>query len=133
MSKMHPEATCLEAVAWQVENHQGFVKAYMSSMRNSPIYNQHEDWKRTGRRLTTQSKLASSDGEEQGLKEGKVLLIAGEEDEAIIKDDIFADAMEAFEGNVVLQAVDAGHDFPITRAIDAVEMIWQFWSSGDGK
>jgi pimeloyl-ACP methyl ester carboxylesterase len=138
LSKSHPNLTVTSMVAWQVENHAGFVRAFMSSIRYAPVTEQHGDWKKIGERLTRQRKMAeesmvdvkdlAADG---GLREGKVLVIAGEKDEAIVVGEIFEDAGAAFEGNVVLKSVGAGHEFPITCSEEVVGLVWEFWN-GEG-
>jgi pimeloyl-ACP methyl ester carboxylesterase len=134
LSKAHPDLTVAKAVEWQVDTHAGFVRAFMSSIRYAPVTGQQEDWERIGRRLTSQKRAAEEsmidvrDVEGEGLREGKVLVIAGRKDEAIVEGEIFEDAKRAFEGNVVFKSVDAGHEFPITRSEEVVGIVWEFWS-----
>lgn len=48
LSKAHPHITVGSAVQWQVENHEGFVGSFISSMRFASITGRHEVWRRLG-------------------------------------------------------------------------------------
>ncbi|KAI9757723.1 MAG: hypothetical protein M4579_003348 [Chaenotheca gracillima] len=113
-------------VDWQIEHHQGFLGSFMSSIRFAPVTGQEDDWRRIGARLSAQK----GEGNELGLDQGKVLLVLGEKDLAIPKDEVRPDAVEALGGeeNVVVKVVDAGHELPITRSDELVGCIVEFWS-----
>jgi pimeloyl-ACP methyl ester carboxylesterase len=128
LSKSHPDVTIESAVSWQVDNHNGFVPAFMSSIRNGPITEQHDDWRIIGRRLTQQAAAGTKGPYEQGLEHGKVLIITGTEDVIIKKDEIVQDATAALEGNVAFKFIDAGHDAPIAKSQDVVRAISEFWN-----
>lgn len=129
LSKSHPDVTVAKAVAWQVQHHQGFVKAFMSSIRFAPVIEQKEDWGRIGTRLTVQNTNEASEKQEEGLQHGKVLIIVGKSDDAIVCDQLAEDATTVLEGNVEFQYTDAGHDFPITKSEEVKEYIWNFWNT----
>lgn len=126
-----------DAVRWQVAEHAGYVRAYISSLRYRPAKNQYEDWNRIGKCLTARKEAGDRKGDEstvlvgkegsfEALREGKVLVIAGEKDNGIIQDDIFEEASAAFEGNIELKSVDAGHELSITKPDEIVGIIWAF-------
>ena len=108
--------------------HQGFIKAFMSSIRYGPITSQHHDWTQIGHRLTAQNATTNKDVEDVGLQNGKVLIICGEQDSIIVKDELVEDATGVLQGNVQFKLVGAGHEFPITRTEDVVRYIVDFWS-----
>lgn len=128
LSKSHPDVTIESAVSWQVDHHNGFVPAFMSSIRHGPITEQHDDWRIIGRRLTQQAAAGTKGLSEQGLEHGKVLIITGTYDVIIKKDEIVQDATAALEGNVEFKFVDAGHDAPIAKSQDVVRAISEFWN-----
>jgi pimeloyl-ACP methyl ester carboxylesterase len=128
LSKSHPDITIEEAVSWQVDHHDGFVPAFMSSIRHGPITEQHDDWRILGRRLTEQAAAGTTGTPDQGLENGKVLIITGKDDVIIKKDELVADATAALEGNVVFRFIDAGHEAPILKGQDVVRCIAEFWN-----
>jgi pimeloyl-ACP methyl ester carboxylesterase len=128
LSKSHPDITIESAVSWQVDNHEGFVPAFMSSIRHGPITEQHDDWRVIGRRLTQQAAASADGSTDQGLEHGKVLIITGNDDVIIKKDEIVPDATAALEGNVVFSFIDAGHEAPIVKSQDVVRSISEFWN-----
>ena len=128
LSKSYPDVTIERAVSWQVDHHDGFVPAFMSSIRNGPITEQHDDWRMIGSRLTQQAAGGSKGSPDQGLENGKVLIITGNDDVIIKKAELVPDASAAFEGHVVFKFIDAGHEAPIVKSQDVVHAISEFWN-----
>ena len=124
LSKKHPGVTIESAVSHQVDHHAGFVGAFMSSIRNGPIIEQHALWRKIARRLTEQN----ASGSEGGLKNGKVLIILGQHDAIIKTNELVHDATEVLEGNVEFRYIDAGHEAPINHGDMVVDYIMEFWS-----
>jgi len=120
LSKVHPDITIQAAVAHQLDHHEGFVGAFMSSIRHGPIQNQHEYWRRIGQRLSDRNRRSNQ-------KPEKVLIIGGEHDAIIIMDELKEDAAEVLQDNVQFQFINAGHELPITKGEDIVKCIWDFW------
>lgn len=115
LSKSHPEITIEAAVNHQVENHQGFVAAFMSSIRYGPIQRQHHLWRCIG--------------EDFGQKKKDVLVILGRRDPIINVDETQQDATEVFGGKVQFVVMEAGHEAPVSKGPEAAEHIWTFWQS----
>jgi pimeloyl-ACP methyl ester carboxylesterase len=128
ISKSHPDITIEAAVSWQVDHHDGFVPAFMSSIRHGPITEQHDDWRVIGRMLTQQAAAGAGVSSNHGLEHGKVLIITGVDDVIIKKDELVADATAALEGHVVFNFIDAGHEAPIVKCQDVVHCIAEFWN-----
>ena len=100
----------------------------MSSIRFGPISNQHEEWRRIGQRLCAQNATTMDSVEEEGMQNGKVLIICGKDDPIIIKEELLDDATEVLgENNIRFETCDAGHELPITRSEELVGYIWDFW------
>jgi hypothetical protein len=127
LSRAYPNVTSPGAVNWQVRHHQGFVPAFMSSMRHAPILRekQLESWSRLGRFLTQRKQ--QQDKELPGLRHDKVLICCGVADTIIIKDDLIPDATAALEGNVQFRIFNAGHEFPSTKYEELAEQLVEFW------
>ena len=117
LSKKHPKVTIERAVSFQVDNHKGFVQAFMSSIRHGPIREQHKQWQRIGERLSQQDANGRNISPELGLEPGKVLVILGINDPIIKKDELMEDA------KVLLH----GHEAPVTKGGDVVRHIANFW------
>ena len=127
LSKSHPNITIQAAVNHQVLYHDGFVVAFMSSIRNGPISEQHDDWRRIGTRLTDLNRVGKN-GEALNLTKGKVLIISGSNDAIIKKDELREDATKVLEDNVVFNFVEAGHEAPVAQPGKVTELIWDFWN-----
>jgi len=100
----------------------------MSSIRYGPITAQDHDWTRIAQGLAAQNATTNRDVEDAGLQNGKVLIVCGEHDAIIVKEELMQDATRVLQGNVEFRLVDAGHEFPITRAGEVVGCIMGFWS-----
>ena len=118
LSKSHPDVTIESAVAHQVDNHNGFVSAFMSSIRYGPITRQHPLWQRIGQNMTSQGDNNMS----------KVLIVCGERDPIINRDELEEDAKAVFDGKLVFNVLPAAHDVPIVKGKDVVDCIWSFWT-----
>lgn len=110
--------------------HEGFIKSFISSLRYGPIVGQHADWRRIGERLSAQNASTEEKLAEQGLQNGKVLIICGSKDALIVRDELVADATEVLGAdNVKFEFFDAGHELPVTKGERIVNCIWDFWQS----
>lgn len=113
LSKKHPDITIEAAVNHQIDNHKGFVAAFMSSIRYGPIQRQHELWRRVGQSL--------------GAKGTKALIILGERDPIINAAEIQEDANEVLAGRTKFVIMDAGHEAPVAKGPETADHIWAFW------
>lgn len=116
LSRAYPHVTVPNAVYWQVNNHAGFVHAFMSSMRFGPILQQRQwdTWTRLGKYLAAQRGLPKEEQLANGLPSDKVLIMCGIHDAIIVKDELVPDASLALQGNVDFEYYNAGHEFPST-------------------
>ena len=119
LSRSHPDVTIEKAVAHQVDHHEGFVSAFMSSIRYGPIQSQHTLWQQIGERLSQHN---STTGDNR-----KVLIVSGDHDPIIDKEELREDASSVFGGNVDFNFISAAHDLPIVKSVDVVEAIWKHW------
>ena len=130
LSPRRPSVSVADAVAWQLQHHQGFLPAFISSIQHAPISNQHGHWRRIGARLARQREEPSPENTRQGLREGRVLLVLGADDDVVLADEVAADAREVLgAGFVEVAVLDGGHDVPVARADAVTDTISRFWSS----
>lgn len=113
LSEEHPDITIEEAVNYQVVNHEGFVPAFMSSIRYGPIQRQHELWRKLGQDLKAKGR--------------KALIVLGEKDPIIDCPEVQEDAQDVLDGRVEFVIMDAGHECPVARGPEVARHIWKFW------
>ena len=113
---------------WQLDNHPGYIKSFMSSVRYGPITGQHADWQRIAERLNAQKASGEEEHEREGLQNGKVLIIAGHKDAIVATDELVEDATVVLgENNVRFEFVDAGHDLAVSKSKEVLDLISTFW------
>ncbi|KPI39625.1 uncharacterized protein AB675_3351 [Cyphellophora attinorum] len=120
LSRKHPDVTIERAVVHQVDHHDGFVSAFMSSIRYGPIQNQHELWGRISAELAQRSSESGANA--------KLLIIAGDRDSIIDATELREDATAVFGDHLHFEVVSAGHDAPIVKAVEVSNLIWQSWN-----
>ncbi|KAI0160255.1 alpha/beta-hydrolase [Xylariaceae sp. FL1272] len=127
ISKTRPRTTVSSVVAWQVDNHQGFVDAFMSTIRQAPIYAPQEDWTKLATILEDRRSNSSGTHNLHGLQSGRILMVLGEDDGVIVRDETVQDAVAVLGSNGVEFAVLAGgHELPITNSEGVAEVIDTF-------
>ncbi|TGJ87293.1 hypothetical protein E0Z10_g1480 [Xylaria hypoxylon] len=134
ISKTRPHVTVSSVVAWQVDHHEGFVMAFMSTIRNAPIYAPQEDWKVLSKILEIRrhdSRTHASGAESvAGLEGGKILVVLGKGDGVIVMDEMIEDATSVLgHDGIKFVALEGGHELPITSSKSVAESIEGFWKS----
>ncbi|KAI1335992.1 alpha/beta-hydrolase [Xylariaceae sp. FL0016] len=135
ISQRWPGVTVSEVVRWQLDHHEGFVMAFLSTIRNAPIYAPQEDWCALSvllqeRRIdsTTAVDLSNKKVMEPGLCGGKVLLVLGEDDPVIVRHETVEDAEAVLGADVLEVAVlPGGHELPITNSAGVAGTLEWFW------
>lgn len=138
------------AVDWQVDNHPGFLRAFVSCIRGCPIQRQHARWAEIGKRARARKQtfapLALTSGPEnvsavakateqsdtsmrRGLRSGRILVIMGSEDRIVRAEEVEPDALKTVgPGEVCVKVVQgAGHEVPITHAQEVARYIMDEW------
>lgn len=134
ISKVRPGVTVSSVVAWQVDHHEGFIMAFLSTIRNAPIYAPQEDWRvlseilaarRSGDRVRTDPAESLA-----GLEGGKIFIVLGKDDGVIAMTETIEDARNALghEG-VEFAILEGGHELPITSSTTVAESVEGFWTS----
>jgi pimeloyl-ACP methyl ester carboxylesterase len=138
LSKSRPRVTVSDVISWQLDNHPGFVPAYMSTIRNAPIYEQGDkDWRHLATSLVQRRGLGVSKNPDEatnhhaappGLQGGRVLFVLGDMDPVIVKDEMIADASAVLgEDSVRFVIIDGGHDIAITKGWEVAEAVTSFF------
>ena len=118
--------TVADVMEWQIAEHRGFVKAFMSSIRYAPIYDRREEWRELGRMLEERRRGEGA----VGLRGGKVLLVLGKTDTVIVRDELIEDAKATLgEEAVEVVEIDAGHELVFTHGEDVAAAAVEFWRS----
>ena len=118
--------TVADVMEWQIAEHKGFVKAFMSTIRYAPIYDRREEWRELGRMLEERRR----DPRVAGLRGGKVLLVLGKTDSVIVRDELVEDAKATLgEEAVEVVEIDAGHEVVFTHGKEVAAAAVRFWSA----
>ncbi|BCS06920.1 hypothetical protein ALUC_11301S [Aspergillus luchuensis] len=127
LSRTYSHVNVPSAVQWQVGEHAGFVHAFMSSMRHGPILQQRqrETWERLGRYLSTQKDLPIEEQRLNGLPSDKVLIMCGDHDAVIVKNELVPDATSALQGHASFRFFNAGHEFPSTKYEEVAQYVME--------
>ncbi|KAI1415973.1 alpha/beta-hydrolase [Hypoxylon sp. FL1857] len=106
------EHQVIKYVHWALDFHEGFVPAFMSTIRYAPLMDQHDYWRQLAKR-----------------KPGTTAVLLGKDDNLIQRDDYTEDALPLLGGkeNVFWRVVPGAHNFPFTHGPDALERIYEFW------
>ena len=136
LSPHRPNSTVSSVMAWQVQHQQGFLTAFMGSIRHAPIYEQREDWIKLGQLLAARRKASASDADEgaaaqqlPGLLGGKVLLVLGSTDPVIVKEELIHDATSVLgEDGFEAVLLDCGHEIVMTKGKEVAGLAAGFWS-----
>ncbi|KAI0466995.1 alpha/beta-hydrolase [Xylaria cf. heliscus] len=134
ISKTRPHVTVSEVVAWQVDHHRGFVPAFLSTIRNAPIYAPQDHWAMLSNILETRQsgrRIHANDAESAaGLEGGKILVILGKDDGLIILNETVEDIYAVLgRDGVEIDILEGGHEIAITSSTSIAESIERFWES----
>ncbi|KAK4137000.1 alpha/beta-hydrolase [Trichocladium antarcticum] len=128
-----PGHTVSSVMGWQLRHHEGFIPAFVSSIRHAPIYEQKEDWYALGQLLAERRERDTTGWEDAadglpGLRGGKILLVLGADDPVIVKEELVHDAT-AVLGEDGFEAVllNCGHELVMTNGTEVAGVITGFW------
>lgn len=102
------EQRVMEYVRWMVTHHNGFVPAFMSSIRFAPLTDQHDAWAKLSKRAP-----------------GTTAILLARSDEIIDPDSYRRDALSLVGGehHVRWRILPGSHDFVMTHAGDILSEI----------
>lgn len=115
-----------DAVAWQLDGNDGFVNAYISTIRNAPIYAQHDGlWRELSEQLALRREGHDS---VQGLETGKVCLILAERDPIVVPSEWIEDAKQVLgPGGVDAHVIKGGHEVAIAKGRQVARVAMKSW------
>lgn len=135
ISRTRPHVTVSSVMAWQVDHHVGFVMAFLSTIRNAPIYAPQEDWKVLSKILEARRPRSGVDANsstevEAGLEGGKILVVLARDDDVVIMDETTEDAYAVLgHDGADFVILEGGHELPITSSESVARSIESFWTS----
>jgi pimeloyl-ACP methyl ester carboxylesterase len=128
LSRRRPGQTVAAVMGWQIRQHCGFVPAFMSSIRHAPIYERRHDWAAVGDLLSSRRAAISHGKPIPGLRGGRMLVVLGETDPVIVRQEFIQDAEAVLGDGFEVVLLDCGHEIAITRGHDVAEAAIGFWN-----
>lgn len=121
-----PGVSVGDVVRWQLRGNDGFVDAYMSTIRNAPIYGQHKAlWKTLSEEL---KKRRAAEADARGLESGKICLILAENDPIVVATEWSEDARQVLgEDAVDIHVIKGGHEVAISKGREVANIAVQTW------
>ncbi|KAH6660620.1 Alpha/Beta hydrolase protein [Truncatella angustata] len=132
ISKDRPHVSVSHVVRWQIDHHEGFIGAFLSTIRYAPIYAPQGDWEVLAHILAERRGADKKmETRPRGLEAGRVLMILGKDDPVVVPSETIGDA-EAVLGSDGVEAVvlDAGHEVNIKCSSEVCGHIDRFIHSG---
>ncbi|KAJ6788993.1 hypothetical protein PWT90_02589 [Aphanocladium album] len=116
-----------EVVQWQFDGNDGFVPAYVSTIRNAPIYAQHTAlWPLLAEELAARRALNAD--RPAGLETGRICLIVAEKDPIVVPTECIDDARSVLgEDGVDAHIVKGGHEIGISRGKEIANIAMESW------
>ncbi|KAK1758641.1 hypothetical protein QBC47DRAFT_358472 [Echria macrotheca] len=129
LSTRKPGITVAAVMKWQLTHHEGFIPAFVSSIRYAPIYEQREDWQVLGKVL---AERREAQGTVPGMRSGRVLMVLGDTDPVIVREELLHDATGLL-GEDAIEAVslDCGHEIVMTRGETVARPVFFKKETGD--
>ncbi|KAK0633125.1 Alpha/Beta hydrolase protein [Immersiella caudata] len=123
LSTRMPGLTVSAVMNFQLLHHEGFIHAFISSIRHAPIYEQQKDWLALGRILAARRVERLP-----GLRGGRVLFLLGKSDSVIVREELIHDAT-ALLGEDAIEAIslDCGHEIVMTEGESLSRLVTEFW------
>ncbi|KAK4042504.1 Alpha/Beta hydrolase protein [Parachaetomium inaequale] len=130
-----PEHTVSSVMGWQLRHHEGFIPAFVSSIRYAPIYDQKKDWHALGQLLAARRERSGWEDtadELPGLRGGKILLVLGASDPVIMKEELIHDATAVLgEDGFEAVVLDAGHELVMSKGDEVAAVVANFWKRSE--
>lgn len=113
---------------WQFGHHKGFIYSFIDTVVHGPLMNQHSDWKKLCDIIRGASAGAVPTDQRSGLFDSKLLVIFGDEDRLVFKEEVSADLLQMLGDlrHIDIRVVPGGHGFPIPSSDDAVKHVGIF-------
>lgn len=126
-----PGHTVSSIMSWQLRHHEGFIPAFVSSIRHAPIYDQQEDWHALGQLLAERrERVGWEDMAEEvpGLRGGRILFVLGATDPVIVKEELIHDATAVLgEDGFEAVVLECGHELVMSKGVEVAAVVANFW------
>ncbi|KJZ79035.1 hypothetical protein HIM_01808 [Hirsutella minnesotensis 3608] len=102
-----------ENVSWMIDNHAGFIPAFLSCIRSAPLTDQHDSWRRIARRPA-----------------GSTAVLLAEFDD-LIDAQLYTRhglALAGGSGHVVWRVLPGNHDFVMTHSDHIIRELDKLWA-----
>ncbi len=125
-----------DVMGWQMRTNEGYVGAYLSTIRNSPIYGQHDSlWQTLRQRLAERRPVTASGGDGDGnevvpagLPGGKICLVLAEKDPVVITKEWIEDSKLVLgDDAVIIHVVSGGHEIAISKGATVADLAMSSW------
>ena len=118
-----------EIVQWQFDHHHGFVHSFCNTVKHGPYMEQGADWQKICNVLKGDTSQTTKAEQSSRLFNNRILMVFGDDDNVISKDEIVADLTKMMGGpqHLVCRNVPGGHGFPVPSSVEVVAHIAQFW------
>lgn len=112
-----------DVVKWQLDANDGFVLSYVSTIRNAPVYGEHEGiWKLLNKQLSDQRSQKDSSGV------GKICLILGEQDPIMVTEECIEDSERVLgQEGVEAHVLEGGHEIAISKGREVANVAISSW------
>ncbi len=131
LSIRRPGLTVSAVMGWQLQHHQGFITAFISSIRHAPIYDERYQWQALGELLEKRRRDLEVNGGKPslpGLRGGRVLMVLGSTDPVIVKEELIHDATAVLgEDGFEAVSLDCGHEVGMTKGKEIAGLAEEFW------
>ncbi|ODA83921.1 hypothetical protein RJ55_02438 [Drechmeria coniospora] len=129
----NPAVKVGHVVRWQLAENEGFAEAYLSTVRNAPIYGQHDGpWRRLAEQLSSRRRARAGAETPAGLEAGRICLILAENDPIVVAEEWIEDARKVLgEDGVVAHVLKGGHEIAISRGRDVADVAFAAWNGKD--
>lgn len=118
-------------VQWQFDGNDGFVPAYVSTIRHAPVYAQHEAlWPLLAEALAVRRRGPAAEGSRpSGLSTGRVCLVVAEKDPIVVAAECVEDARAVLGVDAVdAHVVKGGHEIGISRGKQIANIAMESWT-----
>lgn len=129
LSRDGSKVTVGDVMRWQLRGNPGLVGAYISTIRNAPVYNQHNGlWQLLRAVLEERRQPTNGRPRPRGLPQGRICLVLATRDPVSVKDEWIEDSKAVLgEDGVDIQIVPGGHEIAITKGAEIASCIVKSW------
>jgi pimeloyl-ACP methyl ester carboxylesterase len=117
-----------DVMQWQLDGNPGLVMAYLSTIRNAPVYGHHDGlWRILSQKLLIRRQPPPGELP-SGLRSGRICLVLATRDPVVAKDEWIEDSRAVLgEDGVDIHIVPGGHEIAITKGKQIADIAMNSW------